>query len=108
MDQNEVPEKHKSTAAVQGLIADSGAPIKLCQSKGLNNLVEQDHRAIKRIVRPMLGFKSFWCAVRTIVGIETIHMIRQRQFDCPEGKVTCAADQDSCRNIGTADGGRSG
>ena len=34
-------------------------PIELRQSKYLNNLVEQDHRAIKRVVRPMMGFKSF-------------------------------------------------
>jgi transposase-like protein len=32
------------------------------QSKYLNNIVEQDHRAIKRRVRPMMGFKSFQCA----------------------------------------------
>jgi len=37
----------------------------------LNNLIEQDHRAIKRIVRTMLGFKDFDCARRLIAGIET-------------------------------------
>jgi transposase-like protein len=42
---------------VRGIIADSGAPIELRQSKYLNNLVEQDHRAVKRRVRPMMGFK---------------------------------------------------
>lgn len=48
-----------NTAAVRGLIADSGAAIALRQSKYLNNLVEQDHRALKRRTRAMLGFKSF-------------------------------------------------
>ena len=49
-------------AAIESLRADSCADIGLRQSKCLNNIVEQDHRAIKRIVRPMLGFKSFRCA----------------------------------------------
>ena len=47
-----------NTAAIEGLRADSGADIELRQSKYLNNIVEQDHRAIKRVVRPMLGFKT--------------------------------------------------
>jgi putative transposase len=50
------------------------------QCKYLNNIVEQDHRAIKRITRPMLGFKSFWCARILLAGIETMHMIRKRQL----------------------------
>ena len=49
-------------------------------SKYLNNLVEQDHRAVKRLTRPMLGFKSFWSARRTIAGIETMHAIRKGQL----------------------------
>jgi transposase-like protein len=47
-----------NTAAVKGLVGDSGVAIERRQSKYLNNLVEQDHRAIKRIARPMLGFKD--------------------------------------------------
>jgi transposase-like protein len=49
-----------------------------------NNVVEQDHRAIKRIVRPMMGFKSFWSAASILAGIETMHMIRKGQLDCPK------------------------
>ena len=41
----------------------------------LNNVVEQDHRAIKRRVRARQGFRSFHCAWRTIQGIETVNMI---------------------------------
>src|SRR3954451_24089592 len=41
----------------------------------LNNIVEQDHRAIKRRVRAMQGFQSFHSARRTIQGIETVNMI---------------------------------
>src|ERR1019366_215977 len=57
------------------------------QCKYLNNIVEQDHRAIKRIVRPMLGLKLFRCARILIAGIETMHMIRQGQIDCHDGEV---------------------
>ena len=49
-------------------------------SKYLNNLVEQDHRAVKRLTRPMLGFKSFWAARCTIAGIEVMHAIRKGQL----------------------------
>ncbi len=59
--------------------------------KYLNNIVEQDHRAIKRITRPMLGFKSFWSARIIIAGIETMHMIRKGQLDCPADPTTSAA-----------------
>lgn len=45
----------------------------------LNNIVEQDHRAIKRRVRASQGFRSFESAWRTIQGIETMHMIRKGQ-----------------------------
>src|SRR5271170_987886 len=50
------------------------------QVKYLNNIVEQDHRAIKRRVRAMLGFKAFWSAAITIAGIEIMHMIRKGQL----------------------------
>ena len=50
------------------------------QIKYLNNIVEQDHRAIKRQTRPMLGFKSFWTAAVTLAGVELMHMIRKGQL----------------------------
>ncbi len=46
----------------------------------LNNRVEQDHRAVKRMTRPMLGFKSFEAAQCTLVGIEVMHAIRKGQL----------------------------
>jgi transposase-like protein len=52
---------------------------KLRQVKFLNNIVEQDHRRIKRLVRPGLGFKSFMTASRTIAGYEVMAMIRKGQ-----------------------------
>ena len=46
----------------------------------LNNIVEQDHRGVKRVTRPMLGFKSFEAAQDTLVGIELMHMIKKKQM----------------------------
>ncbi|TDS70418.1 DDE superfamily endonuclease [Comamonas sp. JUb58] len=68
-------------------------PIELRQIKYLNNRIEQDHRAIKRIVRPMLGFKSFACARTLIAGIETMHMIKKGQLKNQKGTAASAADQ---------------
>jgi IS6 family transposase len=54
---------------------------KLRQVKFLNNIVEQDHRRIKRLVRPGLGFKSLMTATRTIAGYEAMAMIRKAQVE---------------------------
>ena len=99
MDLHGVPEKitidksGANTSAIVSIQADSGLPIELRQSKYLNNIVEQDHRAIKRVVRPMLGFKSFACARILIAGIETMHMIRKGQLGNIEDKDSSAASQ---------------
>jgi len=50
------------------------------------NLVEQDHRAVKRIVRPMLGFQSFRSARVTLQGIELMHMIKKGQMITVDGR----------------------
>ncbi|WP_407691509.1 DDE-type integrase/transposase/recombinase [Robbsia andropogonis] len=50
------------------------------QKKYLNGIVEQDHRAIKRRARPMMGFKTFRYARVILGGIETMHMIRKGQM----------------------------
>ena len=54
--------------------------VEILQVKYLNNLIEQDHRFIKKITKPMLGFKAFHSAKATIDGIETAHMIRKGQL----------------------------
>ncbi|MVA56854.1 IS6 family transposase [Agrobacterium vitis] len=54
--------------------------IEILQVKYLNNIIEQDHRFIKKLTRPMKGFKSFRCASATLDGIEVAHMIRKLQF----------------------------
>jgi putative transposase len=54
-------------------------PIRIRQSRYLNNRIEQDHRRIKRRVRPMLGFKSTVTAGIILCGIEMVPMVRKRQ-----------------------------
>jgi transposase-like protein len=84
--QNGKPEKitidksGANTAAIESYNKDHEAGIEIRQVKYLNNIVEQDHRAVKRLVRPMLGFKSFRSAQGTLAGIELMHMIRKGQL----------------------------
>ncbi len=68
--------------AVKELKAAKKLPeiIKLRQSKYLNNIVEQDHRGIKRLVKPGIGFGSFNTARRTIRGYEIMNMMRKGQI----------------------------
>ncbi len=49
------------------------------QIKYLNNIVEQDHRGIKRITNPMMGFNAFYSAQATLAGIELHRMLKKRQ-----------------------------
>ena len=67
-------------AAIKSYNAAHGTAIEIRKVKYLNNIVEQDHRGIKRVTRPMLGFKSFDAAQGTLVGIELMHMIKKRQM----------------------------
>src|SRR5437868_1757255 len=81
-----VPEKitidgsAANEAAIKSYNAEHGTAIAIRKVKYLNNIVEQDHRAVKRVTRPMLGFKSFAAAQDTLVGIELMHMIKKRQM----------------------------
>jgi len=88
---NGVPDRiaiDKSGANLAGLqslnvilrFTGTGRIINIVQSKYLNNIVEQDHRFIKKITRPMLGFKAFHSAAATLAGIEAAHMIRKGQL----------------------------
>jgi len=92
MQTNGDPEKaamDKSGAnkvAIDAINAGRDVPIVVRQVKYLNNIIEQDHRAIKRMTRPMLNFKSFRSARCVLAGIELMHMIRKGQF------ASCGAD----------------
>ena len=85
-----VPEKvtidksGTNKAAIDGINASRETPIVVWQVKYLNNIVEQDHRAIKRVTKPILNFKSFRSAKNVLAGIELMHMIRKGQL-MPQG-----------------------
>ncbi|MGF6292796.1 putative transposase [Paraburkholderia youngii] len=87
IDQNGEPEtvtidrSGSNLAALQPINVPRDVPIKVRQKKYLNNIIEQDHRAIKRRTRPMLGFKKFRCARILLGGIEVMHMIVKGQMD---------------------------
>lgn len=89
---------YKSGANTAALVTlNAGKPeeetMTVRQSKYLNNLVEQDHRNIKRRTRPMLGFKSFRRAQTILAGIELIHMIRKGKYQHPAGDGLSPAEQ---------------
>ena len=67
--------------AIDELKADEelSLQVELRQNKYLNNRIEQDHRAIKRLVKPGMGFGSFNTARRTIKGYEIMNMLRKGQ-----------------------------
>ena len=73
-------------AAIKSYNDEHGTAIEIRQIKYLNNMEEQDHRGVKRVTRPMLGFKSFTAAQDTIVGIELMHMIRKKQMVVEAGE----------------------
>jgi transposase-like protein len=72
-------------AAIKRYNAAHGTSIAIRQVKYLNNVVEQDHRAVKRITRPLLGFKAFEAAQSTLAGVELMHMIKKRQLKVEAG-----------------------
>ena len=99
MQANGIPEKvtmDKSGAnksAIDQVIEDKEIAVEVRQIKYLNNIVEQDHRAVKRNTRPMLGFKSFRAAASVLAGIELMHMIRKGQMAIPGCEGLSFADQ---------------
>jgi transposase-like protein len=95
---NGLPEKitidgsAANKAAIEEFNSDNDTTIEVRQVKYLNNIVEQDHRSIKRITNPMLGFKSFDSASITLNGIEIVHMLRKRQIQPQDNSVKNLAE----------------
>jgi transposase-like protein len=56
-----------------------------------NHTIEQDHRGVKQVTRPMLGFKSFDAAQDTLVGIELMHMLKKKQMVVEAGEESLTA-----------------
>jgi putative transposase len=88
-----IDQSGSNTAAITHYNKIHKTAIVMRHSKYLNNLVEQDHRAVKRLTRPMLGFKSFWAARCTIAGIEVMHAIRKGQLITPDHSLQTPAEQ---------------
>jgi putative transposase len=88
---HDVPEKitidgsEANAAAIRRYNDAHGTAIAIRQVKYLNNIIEQDHRTVKRITRPMLGFKSVEAAHSTLVGVELMHMLKKGQLAVEEG-----------------------
>lgn len=76
VDKNAAYPKAFNELEAAGILA---SPCELRQSKYLNNLVEQDHRFIKRLTKPGMGFSSFETASKTLQGYEAMNMIRKGQ-----------------------------
>ena len=79
-DKITIDKSGSNTAAIKEYNVENDTSIEIRQVKYLNNIVEQDHRFIKRITRPMLGFKEFHSASVTLRGIELVRMIRKCQM----------------------------
>jgi putative transposase len=94
-----VPEKitidgsTANEAAIKSYNEEHGTAITIRKRKYLNNVVEQDQRAVKRVTRPMLGCKSFDTAQNTLVGIELMHMIKKRQLVVEAGEESLTATE---------------
>ena len=88
-----IDKSGSNTAAIRHYNKLHQTAIIMRHSKYLNNLVEQDHRAVKRLTHPMLGFKSFWAACCTIAGIEVMHAIRKGQLLPSENGSQTPAEQ---------------
>jgi putative transposase len=74
-----------NAAAIKRYNEEHRTAIVIRQVKYLNNMVEQDHRGVKRITRPEVGFKSFAAVQDTMVGIELMRIIEQRQMVVEKG-----------------------
>lgn len=80
-DKINIDKSGANTAGIEAINKETNSSIEIRQCKYLNNIVEQDHRRIKRRVRPMMGFKSFRSARITIGGIEVMAMLKKNQSD---------------------------
>ena len=77
VDKNAAYPKAIADLKAAGILPES---VELRQVKYLNNLIEQDHRFIKRLVKPGMGFFSFESAWRTLQGYEVMNMMRKGQM----------------------------
>jgi len=87
-----IDKSGSNCSAIEGYNKENNTNIEIRQVKYLNNIIEQDHRAIKRIVKGMLGFKSFDSASITLNGIEMVRMIKKNQLNFRDQSAQSTAD----------------
>ncbi|TFG60703.1 MAG: IS6 family transposase [Nitrospirales bacterium] len=80
-----IDQSGANTAGFKQVNREMKKRIKIRQCQYLYNIIEQDHRRIKRKTRPMLGFKNFHAAQRTLAGIEVMAMIKKGQMKIRAG-----------------------
>jgi transposase-like protein len=80
-------------AAIKRCNEECGTAIEIRKRKYLNNIIEQDHQGLKRVTRPMLGFKAFDATQSTLTGIELMHMLRKGQLAGDREQGRSAAEQ---------------
>jgi len=85
-----IDQSGANTAGLKQVNRDNKTRITIRQCKYLNNIIEQDHRRIKRL---MLGFKNFHAAQRTLAGIEVMAMIKKGQMKTSVGDEQSPAEQ---------------
>ena len=83
VDKNAAYPEAFSTSQVEKIVPKD---CKLRRVKYLNNVIEQDHRFVKKKVRASQSFKRFHTAERTLEGIEALHMMRKGQVKRLDGK----------------------
>ncbi|MFJ1260065.1 IS6 family transposase [Cupriavidus sp. CuC1] len=89
IDQNGTPD----TVTIDGSTANLAALHDINSKREAPIVIRQDHRAIKRVTRPMLGFKDFRCASILLGGIELMHMIAKGQLRRSERSNASVAQQ---------------
>ncbi|WP_240946489.1 IS6 family transposase, partial [Pseudomaricurvus alkylphenolicus] len=87
-----IDKSGSNKAAINQINNESEDQIEIRQCKYLNNIIEQDHRHIKKLYRATLGFKNFHSAQKTLAGFELYRMIKKGQL-C-QNSVTTASDID--------------
>ena len=88
-----IDQSGANTAGLKQVNRDNRTRIKIRQCKYLNNIIQQDHRRIKRLMRLMLGFKNFHAAQRTLAGMEVMAMIKKGRIKTSARGATSPAKQ---------------
>jgi transposase-like protein len=87
-----IDQSGANTAGLKQVNREMKKRIKIRECKYLNNIIEHAHRCIKRLTRPMLDFKNFHAAQRTLAGMEVMAMIKKGQIRTLEGNKKSPAE----------------